>query len=320
MTNQQTKLTKWIFTAVGCVAALGACLYLHFAPPAGTTDTPSNSQTELASSGNRTGNGHPGASLRPGQDSQTNLPDLQPEDVPAGQPLPPPPVVQDERSEESRVLQDYLDSNDDEQILHQAEYMLKNSTVPKERLQAVEALRWVGDRKSVARVLGSYLADEDSSISHAALDVYSSILDSFGNSLEYDEETHELTMDDIDVEAYTELWKTAIWNSGSVYDRDKLLIKLSSLTELFSIPIVLDMQESEMPPLQESGSEYLGFITYGCGVTNRAEAEAWLERFGPTINVVSDVNANEVSRDDDIHEKQSNSDDDISKIPEEFLQ
>ena len=294
MSNSSKMIKRlWPFLGFGLVA-LAAYFFLFSASDSSQLPSEGKGPQSTSSAEGRQGTGRRAIGLEAQANPTTSTAAVPGQDTSA----PPPgmlPVPTDFRDQpELAILQAHLDENDEEQILAQAEYLMKTSTVPAVRVRAIEALRWV-DRSRAAAVLTPVLSDGDTEVARAALDVYSSILEGFGETLEYDEGMNELTLADIDVEEYTELWKTAIWNAGSVYDRDKLLIKLSSLTELFSIPIVLDMQESEMPELQSSGTEYLDFITYGTGVSNRAEAQDWLNRNGPSINVVAGLDTGEAT-------------------------
>jgi HEAT repeat protein len=186
---------------------------------------------------------------------------------------------------------------------------MTNGTVP-QQLAAVEAFRWLGGREAVkaliklrneaypevaeeaGRVLGHLLAtglyagnlSEARTVRDSDLEGEQDAADGTEESAETDEddkEEEEEADDTPEINVFdAALWEQAIREAPTEADREELLILLSAYPGTKSVPVLLNLLESENSELREHALEYLEFVTYGEEITTRQQGEDWLAKHG----------------------------------------
>lgn len=80
------------------------------------------------------------------------------------------------------------------------------------------------------------------------------------------------------------IWEEAILEAPQDMDREELLILMSAFPGTKSVPVLLNLLESENTEIREHALEYLEFVTYGEKITNRQQGEDWLAKNGAMEN------------------------------------
>ncbi len=201
-------------------------------------------------------------------------------------------------------LQALLDDDSNRKKTLTMAVAMTNGTVP-QQLAAIEAFRWLGGRDAIKSLIGlrneAYpeVAEQAGQVlAHLlATGLYAenlsevlTVRDPDPDNVPEDTEGAEETSGTDDEEEETELplvavfdaelWEKAIREAPSELDRDELLILLSAYPGTKSVPVLLNMLESETPELREHALEYLEFVTYGEKITTRQQGEDWLATHG----------------------------------------
>ena len=207
-----------------------------------------------------------------------------------------PGLMDDDSDEEVNRLRDFMDANDTAAIIEQASFLASCNDTHR-RAEAIEALTWVATPKAGMALL-PLLNDSDEAIADGAFNALQHVLATVGVQINGDVESGELTIgitmddgslvsaaegeedsddsDSLDVNAAYELWLNAIKAAGSDDDMEALLINLVGIDAKFSVPLLVDLQETDDSRLAALATEYLDMATNRSGVTNREEAAEWL--------------------------------------------
>ena len=187
--------------------------------------------------------------------------------------------------EELLRLQEFLDANDNESIVAQAEFLL-DSEDPQRREEAIDALVWVSTPQA-GMALVPALRNQDEETSKQAVSAMSHILTTLATQVVADSKTGELVASDEDglsTEALGEafdLWVAACQAVDNADDLEHLLIPLSGMDDNFSVPVLVELVETLSGEKREKAAEYLDMTTNRDGVTNREEAMIWLQEQQP---------------------------------------
>ena len=208
-----------------------------------------------------------------------------------------PGLMDDDSDEEVNRLREFMDANDTAAIIEQAAFLASCNDTHR-RAEAIEALTWVATPKAGMALL-PLLNDSDEVIADGAFNALQHVLSTVGVQINGDVESGELTIgvtmddgsivsaaegsedseeiqDSLDVNAAYELWLNAVKSAGSDEDAEALLINLVGIDAKFSVPVLVDLQESGDSRLAALATEYLDMATNRSGVTNREEAAEWL--------------------------------------------
>ncbi|MBR4517776.1 MAG: HEAT repeat domain-containing protein [Victivallales bacterium] len=187
--------------------------------------------------------------------------------------------------EEVLRLQEFLDANDNESIVAQAEFLL-DSEDSQRREEAIDALVWVSTPQA-GMALVPALRNQDEETSKQAVSAMSHILSTLATQVVADSQTGELVASDEDglsTEALGEafdLWVAACQAVDNADDLEHLLIPLSGMEDNFSVPVLVELVETLTGEKREKAAEYLDMTTNRDGVTNREEAMLWLQAQQP---------------------------------------
>lgn len=187
-------------------------------------------------------------------------------------------------SELSR-LQDILDTNVNEDILAQAEFLV-NSDSAVRRHGVIPALQWVGTPAAM-RLLIPLLNDSDPDVAHEAQLALEGIMDSMMNQVTTDDEGNLEVQDEEEVtldELY-DVYRDAIMATEDEDACDVLMLKLSTMEVQFSLPVLVEILETGADWQKALALEYMDSVTHGDGVTNREEAVTWLQKANNTQRV-----------------------------------
>ena len=208
-----------------------------------------------------------------------------------------PGLMDDDSDEEINRLRDFMDANDTAAIIEQASFLASCNDTHR-RAEAIEALLWVSTPKAGMALL-PLLHDSDEAIADGAFYALQHVLSTVSVQINGDVETGELTIgvthddgtigsaaegdedsdeiqDSVDVNAAYDLWLNALKATASDDDAEALLITLAGIDAKFSVPILVDLQESGDSRLAALATEYLDMVTNRSGVTNREQAAEWL--------------------------------------------
>ncbi len=196
-------------------------------------------------------------------------------------------VWSEEESQDSELsrLQEILDTNVNEDILAQAEFLV-NSDNAVRRHGVIPALQWVGTPAAM-RLLIPLLNDSNSDVAHEAQLALEGIMDSMINQLTTDDEGNLEVQDEEDVtldELY-DVYRDAIMATEDEDSCDMLLLKLSTMEVQFSLPVMVEILETGADWQKALALEYMDSVTHGDGVTNREEAVVWLQKANNTQRV-----------------------------------
>lgn len=254
---------KQILGIIAAIVVLGGALYfvLGSGSPAPATDKPEPANLQVGGGEEQGGD----VIVNPGESDSENKGQSD-----AAEKVKPPKKKMDYEIER---LQEFLDSNDNEKILEQAEFLAKSDSV--ERRQAsLSALSWVASPKA-GEITAGLLQDPDPDVANDAHDTMEHILSSIAIDIDEDE-NGELVSAEFDLNEAMHTWHSAIWQASNDDNREQYLGSLSCTDVKFCIPVFLDMAESEDENLRNLGLEYLDKCTNSEGVTNREEARLWL--------------------------------------------
>ncbi len=196
-------------------------------------------------------------------------------------------VWSEEESQDSELsrLQEILDTNVNEDILAQAEFLV-NSDNAVRRHGVIPALQWVGTPAAM-RLLIPLLNDSNSDVAREAQLALEGIMDSMINQLTTDDEGNLEVQDEEDVtldELY-DVYRDAIMATEDEDSCDMLLLKLSTMEVQFSLPVMVEILETGADWQKALALEYMDSVTHGDGVTNREEAVVWLQKANNTQRV-----------------------------------
>ncbi len=196
-------------------------------------------------------------------------------------------VWSEEESQDSELsrLQEILDTNVNEDILAQAEFLV-NSDNEVRRHGVIPALQWVGTPAAM-RLLIPLLNDSNSDVAHEAQLALEGIMDSMINQLTTDDEGNLEVQDEEEVtldELY-DVYRDAIMATEDEDSCDMLLLKLSTMEVQFSLPVLVEILETGADWQKALALEYMDSVTHGDGVTNREEAVIWLQKANNTQRV-----------------------------------
>ncbi len=196
-------------------------------------------------------------------------------------------VWSEEESQDSELsrLQEILDTNVNEDILAQAEFLV-NSDNAVRRHGVIPALQWVGTPAAM-RLLIPLLNDSNSDVAHEAQLALEGIMDSMINQLTTDDEGNLEVQDEEEVtldELY-DVYRDAIMATEDEDSCDMLLLKLSTMEVQFSLPVMVEILETGADWQKALALEYMDSVTHGDGVTNREEAVVWLQKANNTQRV-----------------------------------
>lgn len=201
----------------------------------------------------------------------------------------PDPLVQE--------LQDLLDDDASrEQTLAKA-IALSKDTVQRQAA-AINALRWIGGREAAKALIRlrkegyPEIADEAGRVlTHLLTEgLYSgrtpsgSPDDAGSGDQEQDSQPETDEKEELDwpeaIPFDAAIWEQAILEAPMDADREELLILLSAFPATQSVPVLLNLLESDNQQIREHALEYLEFVTYGEKITTRQEGEDWLAKNG----------------------------------------
>ena len=183
--------------------------------------------------------------------------------------------------EELLRLQEFLDANDNEAILEQAQFLLE-SEEPQRRSEAIDALVWVSTPQA-GMVMVPALRNQDEETSKQAVAAMSHILTTLATQVVEDSQTGELVASDEDglstegLEEAFDLWVAACQAVDNADDLEHLLIPLSGMDDSFSVPVLVELVETLSGEMREKAAHYLDITTNSDGVTNREGAMLWLQ-------------------------------------------
>ncbi len=203
------------------------------------------------------------------------------EDVPSGR------VWSEEESQDSELsrLQDILDTNVNEDILAQAEFLVYSDSAVR-RHGVIPALQWVGTPAAM-RLLIPLLNDSDPDVAREARLAMEGIMDSMVNQVTSDDEGNLELLDEEDgtLDETYDVYRDAILATEDEGDCDMLMLKLSTMEVQFSLPVLVEILETGADWQKALALEYMDSVTHGDGVTNREEAIAWLQKANNTQRV-----------------------------------
>ena len=196
-------------------------------------------------------------------------------------------VWSEEEAQDSELsrLQDILDTNVNEDILAQAEFLV-NSDSAVRRHGVIPALQWVGTPAAM-RLLIPLLNDSDPDVAHEAQLALEGIMDSMMNQVTTDDEGNLEVQDEEEVtldELY-DVYRDAIMATEDEDACDVLMLKLSTMEVQFSLPVLVEILETGADWQKALALEYMDSVTHGDGVTNREEAVTWLQKANNTQRV-----------------------------------
>ncbi len=196
-------------------------------------------------------------------------------------------VWSEEESQDSELsrLQEILDTNVNEDILAQAEFLV-NSDNAVRRHGVIPALQWVGTPAAM-RLLIPLLNDSNPDVAHEAQLALEGIMDSMVNQVTTDDEGNLEVQDEEEVtldELY-DVYRDAIMATEDEDSCDMLLLKLSTMEVQFSLPVLVEILETGADWQKALALEYMDSVTHGDGVTNREEAVIWLQKANNTQRV-----------------------------------
>lgn len=196
-------------------------------------------------------------------------------------------VWSEEEAQDSELsrLQDILDTNVNEDILAQAEFLV-NSDSAVRRHGVIPALQWVGTPAAM-RLLIPLLNDSDPDVAHEAQLALEGIMDSMMNQVTTDDEGNLEVQDEEEVtldELY-DVYRDAIMATEDEDACDVFMLKLSTMEVQFSLPVLVEILETGADWQKALALEYMDSVTHGDGVTNREEAVTWLQKANNTQRV-----------------------------------
>lgn len=203
------------------------------------------------------------------------------EDIPSGR------VWSEEEAKDSELsrLQDILDTNVDEDILAQAEFLVYSDSAVR-RHGVIPALQWVGNPAAM-RLLIPLLNDSDPDVAREARLALEGIMDAMVNQVTSDDEGNLEVQDEEDgtLDEIYDVYRDAILATEDESDCDMLMLKLSTMEVQFSLPVLVEILETGADWQKALALEYMDSVTHGDGVTNREEAIAWLQKANDTQRV-----------------------------------
>ncbi len=196
-------------------------------------------------------------------------------------------VWSEEEAKDSELsrLQDILDTNVNEDILAQAEFLV-DSDSPVRRHGVIPALQWVGTPAAM-RLLIPLMNDSDPDVAHEARLALEGILDSMVNQVTTDDEGNIEVQDEDEgtLDEIYDVYRDAILATEDEDACDVLMLKLSTMEVQFSLPVLVEILETGADWQKALALEYMDSVTHGDGVTNREEAISWLQKANNTQRV-----------------------------------
>jgi HEAT repeat protein len=196
-------------------------------------------------------------------------------------------VWSEEEAQDSELsrLQDILDTNVNEDILAQAEFLV-NSDSAVRRHGVIPALQWVGTPAAM-RLLIPLLNDSDPDVAHEAQLALEGIMDSMMNQVTTDDEGNLEVQDEeeVSLDELYDVYRDAIMATEDEDACDVLMLKLSTMEVQFSLPVLVEILETGADWQKALALEYMDSVTHGDGVTNREEAVTWLQKANNTQRV-----------------------------------
>lgn len=196
-------------------------------------------------------------------------------------------VWSEEEAQDSELsrLQDILDTNVNEDILAQAEFLVDSDSAVR-RHGVIPALQWVGTPAAM-RLLIPLLNDSDPDVARESRLALEGIMDAMVNQVTSDDDGNLVVQDEDDVtldEIY-DVYRDAILATEDETDCDMLMLKLSTMEVQFSLPVLVEILERGADWQKALALEYMDSVTHGDGVTNREEAITWLQKANNTQRV-----------------------------------
>ncbi len=179
------------------------------------------------------------------------------------------------RDSEVQRMQEILDTNQNEDILAQAEFLVQSASEVR-RHAAIAPLQWVNNPAAI-RLLSQLVGDSEPEIAMEAVSAIGGILDTIATEINTSEEGELETTEDLDLDEFYESATEALLACTDQDSLDVLMLKISTMDVSLALPIFLEILENGQDWQQQTALEYMDNVTHGDGVTNREEAYLWLK-------------------------------------------
>ncbi|MGN0866885.1 MAG: hypothetical protein ACI4SG_04325 [Oligosphaeraceae bacterium] len=179
------------------------------------------------------------------------------------------------RDGEVQRMQEILDTNQNDEILAQAEFLVESASEVR-RYAAIAPLRWVSNPAAI-HLLAKLVGDPEPEIALEALSAIGGILDTIATEINTSDEGDLEVTEDLELDEFYESATEAMLACTDQDSLDVLMFKVSTMDVSLSLPIFLEILEQGQDWQQETALEFMDNVTHGDGVTNREEAYLWLK-------------------------------------------